>query len=712
MKMEKGITLISLVITIILLTILAGVGISTGIDSIAKSNVLKFKSDMRVIHTRVSELVEEEVLSIEQLNALGQPVPNVATTALNGKNPAEYRYFNKMGLERLGISGIDREIIINFSTKDVLDINGIEIDGEMVYDLPEWKDISFNDNNNQSPTFSLSKKNYGLNATILIENLQYGENTGRGSISYCFNDGIWHDIQSTEISVSVSGIYKVRVTNSAKNSTEHTINVTVANKPQLEEGMIPIVYDSTLSKWKTIGENSGTWYDYDPTENKWASVVVQENLIINNDGTIDSINESNIKLWIPRYMFYATNNVNELQVKYLKGTTNIATDNTNEQTSKILRYGLWAIPDTFSNSLTGVWVTKPSEATTIVGMLGIDLDDILPIGYLTENYSYTSSTDPDIKITIPKNFALLNSNDEVVEDTADYASIITDNNITTNGIVVRAKDGSEFVWVPVQDATDMYWTYNSQKVGQIYFNDSGNNFGTKKTEYQTTGGIGEPTVVSYDSGEANTLTTGETEEAKSAALLAQFQSEFDAMITSVIRYGGFYVGRYETSIINNKVKSVETTDTDNILTAENFPGKVQCVTNWYGLYSKAKQYASDARISSDVTSCMIWGCAYDQIMLWMQANNIDVKSTAQTQGNFSANYINTGSNDNYKFNNIYDLCGNYLEWTMTSMWSGRAVRGGYKGSTGDKTAMSSSEGIAPSAAKPEATTRIQLFINV
>ena len=109
---------------------------------------------------------------------------------------------------------------------------------------------------------------------------------------------------------------------------------------------------------------------------------------------------------------------------------------------------------------------------------------------------------------------------------------------------------------------------------------------------------------------------------------------------------------------------------------------------------------------------MIWGCAYDQIMLWMQNNGINVKSTEMTQGNFGNDYINTGSNDSYKFNNIYDLCGNHLEWTMTSMWSGRAVRGGYKGSTGDKTAMSSSEGVGPSAQKSEATTRIQLFLKV
>ena len=330
-------------------------------------------------------------------------------------------------------------------------------------------------------------------------------------------------------------------------------------------------------------------------------------------------------------------------------------------------------------------------------------------GYLTQKYDFTSSTNTDLKITIPRGFALLNSSGNIVTDINDYATIVTDTNITETGIVVKAADGSEFVWVPVQDVTQMYWTSGTRKVGQLYITNSGNQFGTKRTQYDTTGGIGEATIVSADSGDYNTITSGEN---KQTALLAQFQTEFEAMITSVETYGGFYVGRYETSVINNAVKSVKTTDVDQILRAENNSSKAQCVSSWYGLYNKAKQYSTDAGITSVATSCMIWGCAYDQIMLWMQGNSINVKNTEKTQGNFGSNYINTGSNNSYKFNNIYDLCGNHQEWTMTSMWSGRALRGGHKGSGTDYCSMSSAEGVEPSAVKSEATTRIQLYLNV
>lgn len=353
--------------------------------------------------------------------------------------------------------------------------------------------------------------------------------------------------------------------------------------------------------------------------------------------------------------------------------------------------------------------------------IGDDDDDDSSIldgnGYLKQNYNYTSTTNSTLKITIPKRFALLNASGAVVTSIEDYATTITDANITANGIVVKAEDGSEFVWVPVADVNDsstgMCWTSGTRKVGQLYFDNSGNSFGTKRTQYQTNGGIGEATTVDKDGGNDNTLVTGANSDAKKAATLEQFQSEFEDMITSVETYGGFYVGRYETSYINSKVKSVRTTSVDQIMNAGEIRNDApQNMGNWYGLYSKAKQYASDAGVSNVVTSCMIWGCAYDQIMLWMQANSINVKNTDQTQGHYGSSYINTGSNDNYKFNNIYDLCGNYQEWTMTSMWSGRNLRGGNRTESGDKCALSSSEGVSPDAIKAEATTRIQLFINI
>lgn len=59
MKNNKGITMITLIITIILLIILAGVGIGTGNDIIKKSEIENLKTNMLLIKVKGKEYVEK-----------------------------------------------------------------------------------------------------------------------------------------------------------------------------------------------------------------------------------------------------------------------------------------------------------------------------------------------------------------------------------------------------------------------------------------------------------------------------------------------------------------------------------------------------------------------------------------------------------------------------------------------------------------------------
>lgn len=59
LKMEKGITLVALVITVILMMILVGVGINMGGDAIDKANLEDIKTDMISIKTRAKIIAEQ-----------------------------------------------------------------------------------------------------------------------------------------------------------------------------------------------------------------------------------------------------------------------------------------------------------------------------------------------------------------------------------------------------------------------------------------------------------------------------------------------------------------------------------------------------------------------------------------------------------------------------------------------------------------------------
>ena len=138
---QKGITITALVITIILMLILASVSINVGIDSVQNAKASRFRTEMKLIHARVNELIEE--MEVSELNGLGQSIPNglmqQVNMALDGASSNGYRYFEKTDLEHdLGIIDVDREIIINFSTKDIVDIFGEKIEGATKYRLSDW----------------------------------------------------------------------------------------------------------------------------------------------------------------------------------------------------------------------------------------------------------------------------------------------------------------------------------------------------------------------------------------------------------------------------------------------------------------------------------------------------------------------------------------------------------------------------------------------
>ena len=92
---------------------------------------------------------------------------------------------------------------------------------------------------------------------------------------------------------------------------------------------------------------------------------------------------------------------------------------------------------------------------------------------------------------------------------------------------------------------------------------------------------------------------------------------------------------------------------------------------------------------------MIWGCQWDVTCKWLEDHNYDINNSS-AWGNYSNyntanNYAegsekyeagagekqNTGSSENWKANNIYDLAGNCREWTQeASSTTVRALSGG------------------------------------
>ena len=206
----------------------------------------------------------------------------------------------------------------------------------------------------------------------------------------------------------------------------------------------------------------------------------------------------------------------------------------------------------------------------------------------------TEITSDGYTVTVPAGFAY-GTSDNV--KSVNGGLVITDS-VDSNG----NSTGNEFVWIPV-DKTKLTVGNTEKKITKI---SSGTDYegvlydfrGTSSTE-MTDYGLGttdyrEPDVIS-DRDETSDDPVGIKKE--------NLQKEYNDMIASIKRYGGFYVARYEAGIENGKVTSkIGVTPTS----AANDQSKT-----WYGLYSLAKTYTNN---KNSVTSQMIWGSQYDAML--------------------------------------------------------------------------------------------------
>ena len=263
-----------------------------------------------------------------------------------------------------------------------------------------------------------------------------------------------------------------------------------------------------------------------------------------------------------------------------------------------------------------------------------------------------------------------------------------------NGLVIKDDNDNEWVWVPIEASvlSSMYTTSKKEN-GETISGDVGvaTNLYTKSTTIGKTGDTTtisrstpnttewrEPDLIvgsdsaSYDKKESYYKTILGYDSPK--AMAEAFTSDYANMITSIQKYGGFYIGRYELS--NEGVQKGK---------------KTLIYTNWYNLYQKC----TTLNASDKVESKMIWGIQWDLACDFISKKGEQKSIKDSTKwGNYNNSTGNaavmdgetkkygskqaTGYSEYWKANNIYDLAGNCDECTQEANGTSyRAGRGGY-----------------------------------
>ena len=300
--------------------------------------------------------------------------------------------------------------------------------------------------------------------------------------------------------------------------------------------------------------------------------------------------------------------------------------------------------------------------------------------------------------TIPKNYIPI----DTATSTWGDGSTAPSQDSVNHGLVIKDEKNNEWVWIPVDKTTlaTMYEESSDEKtlcgttgetaVKTKLYSKSEIISGQTRVTPGTTTDSREPDLVvkkydgkdDYDSKEEYYKTILEFESKEKMA--EAFVADYNEMIASISKYGGFYIGRYELSEAGVQKDKATLTN-----------------TNWYNLYKKCKELNA----SEKVETRMIWGCQWDTTMNWLISSGAKTSNEVNTDSSSWGNYqgtsvkaddgttkikesgtrekLNTGKTTFTMANNIYDLAGNVWEWTQEAGGTGgRADRGGDYGGGG------------------------------
>ena len=276
MKKEKGITLTSLVITIIILLIIASISVFSGTQTIKYAKWNKAKSEMETVQTQVNAWHEEyKNLSdtekekyIDSIgtsagspinvkdedsynNALEKTKNNVAE--IDESNISDYRLLSEYYLKKnLGLNG-SYEFLVNIKTRDVVLLSGLEYEGNMYYTTKDFNIYNTESADVTGIKFDLEQGNGNeiiISNVKLIDSNSNESNISKFKVQYKMNDaeyfsdvtanltkyteekenedGIKNEITKYKFKVDEIGKYTVKIS-TIDSGIEASADITITN---------------------------------------------------------------------------------------------------------------------------------------------------------------------------------------------------------------------------------------------------------------------------------------------------------------------------------------------------------------------------------------------------------------------------------------------------------------------------------------------------
>ena len=239
MKNEKGITLIALIVTIIVLILITGAGITAGAKSLNDVRLKAFYTKLEIEQEGIEKIrntdenykddnnntVYLKNLGTEPTQAQKDLIEQITNSTSTG-----FRYFTKEQLQQqLQIYGVDLNLLINFDNNIIINPEGIKIGKDHYYMLENKKNIvnkEVNDRNIGTPDYEYDIYRHGSNSyRIVITPINIGD-INQGTVKYRkVGLDYWNVAEGNEFIVNEIAQYQVQYIDANNNSITKTLEI-------------------------------------------------------------------------------------------------------------------------------------------------------------------------------------------------------------------------------------------------------------------------------------------------------------------------------------------------------------------------------------------------------------------------------------------------------------------------------------------------------
>ena len=225
---EKGVTLLVLVTTIIILLILTSIGVTSGISTLNSAKFSQFKEELKILQTKVNELNQNDEINLgEELTETQKNILNITDISkiiYNDKTEEEkkeiqngFRYFNNESLKNeLDLEGIKRDYLINFKYRYIVCYKGVEYNGTTYYMSEQientYYNVQYKDKNEKNGRFEVNTTKEDGRYKIQISNIQHNGYVDNWQVKYKLEeDNYWTTSNNLCFYVKKEGNYIIEV---------------------------------------------------------------------------------------------------------------------------------------------------------------------------------------------------------------------------------------------------------------------------------------------------------------------------------------------------------------------------------------------------------------------------------------------------------------------------------------------------------------------